>query len=370
MRRQHTWGYYRRPTSGRGFLVQHENRRPRRANNGEAKLRGTPAYGAWSSAKLTYAAPGALLRSEGFRWGKGIFDHIVLLLTSVIPLRKSKIAGFYSEISKMEDPDLILTVTAADLAADNALSLLHNQSRYEPEDEVGDYASRQSTPFPDIEDNSCRLQLKFDRRPKDIRQGFVFGTDPRTCDVLIGTKETSISRRHFCITFDGDGRLVLKDISKCGTAVSYNGQAEREVRQHFTWILFKGYELKVHLQLARKRFTAFMITVANHEDCKAEYQAHLRSYLDDSRNAVPPLGLLNIHSQASTRAPTQPLSPRQRPIYLQGEELGSGTFGAVYRATDVSTGDFFAAKRFNTKSGFEMEVEILKSVCHVSLPHC
>ena len=42
---------------------------------------------------------------------------------------------------------------------------------------------------------------------------------------------------HFCITFNNERYVVLKDFLTLGTPVSYNGQAMDEVRKNFAWIL-------------------------------------------------------------------------------------------------------------------------------------
>ncbi len=50
-----------------------------------------------------------------------------------------------------------------------------------------------------------------------------------------------MSGLHFCTTFDvtlnEEKRLILRDSSTNGMAVSYSGQAEQEMRYHFTWVL-------------------------------------------------------------------------------------------------------------------------------------
>lgn len=69
-------------------------------------------------------------------------------------------------------------------------------------------------------------------------EGYSFGTNPHG-DVLLGEKsrKLDISHRHFCITFDNRRRLILRDSSRWGTAVSYGSLGKAEVRKHFTWIL-------------------------------------------------------------------------------------------------------------------------------------
>jgi len=85
------------------------------------------------------------------------------------------------------------------------------------------------------------LQLAFDSELKAGR-GFIFGRDKRICDIVvpdlatIDHATTTISRRHCCLKFDEQGRLVLEDFSTYGTIVTFDGQGGVEHKNH-TWIL-------------------------------------------------------------------------------------------------------------------------------------
>ncbi|KAK5141074.1 hypothetical protein LTR04_002730, partial [Oleoguttula sp. CCFEE 6159] len=242
----------------------------------------------------------------------------------------------------MEGPNTILTLVAVSDSAKAAFALSTNRDRYLPPS-FDDYSSRESTPFPNHQEESDgagsghRLQLAFDRPPKDIQQGFVFGTDPQLCDVLLGERrgQGSISGRHFCITLDAQGRVIVRDFSKCGTIVSYDGQARDQKRSYFTWIIFQGLE-KIKVHLAGTNFK-FQIKLAEHENCEPKYLEHVNTFLEERRTleesgpAVSHLDMLDIHSRNTTAAPSEPLSPRQGPIYLLHEELGRGEFGRVYK---------------------------------------
>lgn len=47
------------------------------------------------------------------------------------------------------------------------------------------------------------LALSLGPGPKDVSKGFVFGSDPETCDVLLaGDKHSGISGNHFSINVD------------------------------------------------------------------------------------------------------------------------------------------------------------------------
>jgi hypothetical protein len=270
---------------------------------------------------------------------------------------------------KPEEPNLILSIRAADPLAAEALCSPHNEDRFvNSSGEEFDIPSREPTPFStpfssqELEDSYPRLRLTFDRRPKNIAKGFVFGSDSKRCDVLLGNKRNGISGEHFYITFDTQGRLMLIDTSSGGTAVSYNGQAADQRRKNFRWILFPNWEIKVRVK--RKAFI-FELELASHETCKPIYDDNIRAYLQESQSALPEVSMLDFRCQESTAAPTEVMTPYQHPIYLLGRKIGSGGFGSVYKATNVSKGTVLAAKKFNAGSSFDVEVGIMKTVLHV-----
>ena len=270
----------------------------------------------------------------------------------------------------MGDPNLILTVTALDPSAQDSLNNILERCPFYWINNGN--PSRDSTPGPEQEArHDSEFELRFDQRPKNITKGFVFGTDPLHCDVRLqpttGTGRNKyrnkISRQHFRITFDNQSRLVLEDTSTCGTAVSYDGQAEEERRPGpFTWILFPGWKIKVHVL---EEAFEFELSLGKHEGCQAEYDANLRSYMADRH--IPPLSLetFGLDGCKSTAQPTRSLTPQKGPIYIHGRLLGNGISGTVHYTIDVSTGQEYAGKMFNPGSKCEVEVEILKAISHV-----
>lgn len=125
--------------------------------------------------------------------------------------------------------------------------------------------SKPSTKFP-------KLQLTFSEEPKVPREGYSFGTNPHG-DVLLGEKSRkhNISHRHFCITFDNRRRLILRDSSRWGTAVSYGGLGKAEVRKHFTWILDleKGGPDTTKEVAVKINELSFRIRIPDHADCQS-----------------------------------------------------------------------------------------------------
>lgn len=111
----------------------------------------------------------------------------------------------------------------------------------------------------------------------------------------------------------------------------------------------------------------------------------MNKFLEETRTTLPPLDMLDIYGRKTTVLPSQTFSPRQRPIYISERELGSGAFGRVDKAVDVSTGSKYALKKFfrgyqlekdqkerayqkeNWQERIAREIRILRSYPHVSI---
>ncbi|KAI9780819.1 MAG: hypothetical protein M1816_002655 [Peltula sp. TS41687] len=284
----------------------------------------------------------------------------------------------------MEDPNLILTVQPSSELAKRSLKLLHNQNRYFVSHSpatapVSTASTRANTPaeteaIDQEAEEAKHFRLTFDQPPKDILRGFVFGTDKDVCDVLLAERrgQYRISGAHFEITFDQSGRLLLKDVSRSGTAVGFDGQNEDHRRTNFTWILFPQFRniiatLKPDWSPGKEAKVTFQLDVPETKTCRAQYHEHLHAYLEARQKALPCFDVLGIHSQASTAAPSEPQTPRQRPIYHYACQLGSGSFGTVHKVLNVSTGDVHAAKTFHRGSRYVREVQVVKRVSHENI---
>ena len=273
-----------------------------------------------------------------------------------------------------KDPRLIVTLEADGTTAERAWNRPQNQDRCLPASEsVVDISSRESTPA--VEQPASQIQLTFNDKPKDLEKGFVFGSDPQICDVFLGERGAGFSGRQFCITFNERGDVIFKNTSRKKAHVDYNGESP-QFRNQFTWILFDTYK-DIIITLGEKDKLIFKVKWPKYRDShRAEYEAYREAYFQERRNALPPLSQLGMESQQTTVVPTAQQSPRQgspRPkpsgqqtIYLSEEELGRGGFGTVYKAVDVSTGDVYAAKKFD-HGNWKKEVDILMRLSHVSV---
>ncbi|KAF2757512.1 hypothetical protein EJ05DRAFT_476763 [Pseudovirgaria hyperparasitica] len=84
------------------------------------------------------------------------------------------------------------------------------------------------------------LELRYSHKLKGGR-GIVFGTDPRTCDIVLPALQNRegrplVSKQHFYITFDAQRRLVLRDCSTHGTTVTYDGRGSAS-RSNSEWVI-------------------------------------------------------------------------------------------------------------------------------------
>ena len=109
------------------------------------------------------------------------------------------------------------------------------------------------------------------------------------------------------------------------------------MRYHFTWILDlqkkEGeWEIRVYI-----RGLEFKIELASHKIYQAKYVENVKKFLICSRSSLPSLGTLGMESHITTAQPSQPLTPRQLPIYISERNLGSGLFRNIDKVIDIST---------------------------------
>lgn len=297
-------------------------------------------------------------------------DCSLIVLISPAQSALSQYATAHSR-TKMDDPNIILTLSPADeygLAAD-AIRLPHNRARYVPPSAaLDDGPSRETTPAAGWSGRTLdclhRIILTFDQEVK-VPGRVSFGTDPNLCDVLLASKrgQYNISHLHFYITFDAQRRPTLNDCSTNGTAVGYDGQAEDERRNHFRWIFFEGFEkttVKLH-----KQGLGFNVHLPNHDDdtCKMNYNQNVDRVMANAPPGLLAMGSIQLHEPSVSSSAV--LASNQEPVYIYLYELGRGAFGKVYRVINASTGDESAGKEFFYKTGWKREIEIMQRLHHV-----
>ncbi|KAL9084624.1 MAG: hypothetical protein Q9165_007979 [Trypethelium subeluteriae] len=272
----------------------------------------------------------------------------------------------------MEDPDLIATLIPADKKniAENAFRLDHNEKhRLKPSFTLSDVPtilSREPTPAPDdgplLErlskyDSTHHIELRFSKELRNPAKGYSFGTS-KDCDIRLGRRGQipGIGGAHFNITFNDSEHLILNAHSTHGMSVSYNSEAQGEIRRQFNWRLDlkkeDGGHWDTEVHVPNDNGLAFKVELATHQTCQAEYDAKVRDFLgnkQDPLSGVRGLGFEDRgHSQLSSiiHSPAEPSESSEHPIYIFERSLGKGLCGEVDMAIDVTSGDRHARKRF------------------------
>ena len=231
-----------------------------------------------------------------------------------------------------------------------------------------------------------RILLTLDKNPKNPEKGWQFGTDPQSCDVLLGHRGTPrISGRHFRISIREDLRVFLYDESNYGTTVGFEGQNEDFMRRRDQWILSfepgsPEYWDKVIVTVGRIDGFQFRIEFPNQRACRPEYLKKLRAFAEECKTELP-FGALGLMS----KTPSQPGTFCPRPHYIKRKLIGRGVFGEVHEVTSSRDGTTWARKTFHplprgdTKGKkrkvegeewlekIKNEVAIMKEISHVSI---
>jgi len=182
-----------------------------------------------------------------------------------------------------EQPNLLLTIWPLDLLAEDALKDKHNASRYQCTN-MEEREVRETTPAPFAVGArmDAHLNLTFDNPPKSFIKGWVFGSEPRTCDVVLGKWGFGVSREHFCISIDDHGQAVFQDTSTNGTTVVYtaNQKDQEDLRHNVSCIIFPEYPFRLRVLLDN---LVLEVRLAPHIICDTEFRQQLAGLSNTQR---------------------------------------------------------------------------------------
>lgn len=147
---------------------------------------------------------------------------------------------------------------------------------------------------------NVHLAFSFDNRPKDISKGFVFGSDPETCDVLLARdKVGGISGNHFSISVDwGTGNPLIT----CLTPNEYTGIRIKSGSltslcfRHGWKVLNPGTKLTIEVSDDMQ----LVVHTPLREDREPAYSNHLRDYFKKYQDAVPEMSHLKLYDPEPT----------------------------------------------------------------------
>ncbi len=239
-----------------------------------------------------------------------------------------------------------------------------------------DSRSRECTPYvsrpPELE-----LHLQFDPEPKDATQGFVFGTSKKDCDVQLlenpdpdKKKRYGISKQHFRIDFNWkSGFLRLNNMSP----TNGTGMSAPSVNNGFQSLKYNNMHMLHPAEQTKVRVgtLVFEISFPDRGKYQRRYDRNWDIYRRRHGDDVPKIDSLAIQPTLEITRFVQRREGR-RNTYLLHDEIGTGQFGMVCKASDPRTGELFAAKQFKTrKPGWDakayMEIAISQDVTHVGI---
>ena len=178
-----------------------------------------------------------------------------------------------------------------------------------------------------------------------------------------------ISGRHLLIGFNPRRQVVIMDISRFGSRISYNPRSVgfetlASVTNPSIWVVPAGRRVFIEI-----RGYAFTVSVPDHSSYLNEYLASVDQFIFERRSqAIPEFGNFRLASQDPTRAPTpSKVNEQVRYGYVLDESgiLGRGGYGVVRKVYKTDTWEIFAAKTMD-KLHVELEVRFLQRLRHVS----
>ncbi|WEW60892.1 Inactive serine/threonine-protein kinase plk5 [Emydomyces testavorans] len=182
--------------------------------------------------------------------------------------------------------------------------------------------------------------------PRQIPQGFVFGSG-ESCDVRIFSND--VAERHFAITFQSNGLLLLQNKSTTGT-----------VTGDFTLSYLEQTLVIEHFLMIRCGNIHFEATAPNRGQYQSLYQSNLNSYLGCIFTGG---GTIDSHAT--------PIRARNRiGRYIVLWRLGKGDSGKVSLLVDKHTGHFYAGKIFRRSHNADEchgEMNILYPLFHENI---
>ena len=170
------------------------------------------------------------------------------------------------------------------------------------------------------------LALSLDPGPKDLSKGFVFGSDPQTCDVLLAKDNTSgISGNHFSVHVDWDSGnpIIISLTSNEKTGIRIFSDLD------CIWKLYlKGADVVMepgatkHLEIFHRM--KLVIHNPHRESKNYQYNRNLQDYLKRCKDAVPNMNHMKLYD------------PEQTPLMISRTR---GLTGREYVTTTSNVGD-------------------------------
>ena len=173
---------------------------------------------------------------------------------------------------------------------------------------------------------NAHFSLSLKPGPKDISKGFVFGSDPQTCDIILAKdKTTGISGNHFSINVDwrSGNPLITCLTPDGGTGIHILSLSES------LWKLYlrgASKEIEPNTPITVKVSRRMQLIIHNPSRNRNEfgYNRHLQEHLKRCQNAIPNMSHMKLYE------------PEQTPLMISRTR---GLTGREYVTTTSSVGD-------------------------------
>ena len=171
---------------------------------------------------------------------------------------------------------------------------------------------------------NAHFSLSLNPGPKDLSKGFVFGSDPQTCDILLAKDKTSgISGNHFSINVDwrSGNPLITCLTPDDGTGIHILSLSEN------LWKLYlraasKEIEPDTAITVRVSRRIKLVIHNPSRGRNEFRYNINLQDYLKRCQNAIPNMSHMKLYD------------PEQTPLMISRTR---GLTGREYVTTATST---------------------------------
>jgi len=280
-----------------------------------------------------------------------------------------------SEMSENDAADIICVLHANSPMAAKAVraTMLTAPEHILQNDDLDGVTEDDLAMYPELEKRTREIALRMDSTVKLPREGFRFGRNPQSCDILLteNHRDKLVSNVHFKIYVHEQGSLMIEDCSTNGTILDdehlrSKDKGGRPLAKPGKRVLRNGAIITVLVGPDRQEIK-LMVRIPNRTDYEGLYEEKLRKYLA-VRGLKPNFASIRESSFGNhwTGGST----------YNFTGLLGKGAFATVYRVQTKSEGTIYAAKEIDKrrfiKNGildmkFDSELQIMRKLKHPNI---
>ncbi|CAK7197864.1 hypothetical protein SEUCBS139899_000514 [Sporothrix eucalyptigena] len=198
------------------------------------------------------------------------------------------------------------------------------------------------------------LRITTKDKPANVKEGFVIGSDPEKCDIVLNSNK--IGGKHIALRFNLDyGTVLIHNYAKNGTGLRFLSQNEKGSRLRSNDVLLKHERAEIDFG------NSLLITIVREDEPIGwmKYCALARRRQLDPHN----VGRREESSEAGSSSPTT--ARKHTRDFRIITRLGKGGMGDVHMVTERRTGNLFAMKEFKEK----MREEEKRTLMHLRHDH-